>query len=103
MLLVHDPMVGVLGALSWVTCFALWSLATEGWMMYLATGLSSIGDIITCQLSHTLLHCDFQTSCSCNLDGNFSYLEFQKFKTATALKVKLISVVPAFTFTFTFT
>ena len=44
MLLVHDPMIGVLGALSWVTCFAVWSLATEGWMMYLATGLSSIGE-----------------------------------------------------------
>lgn len=49
-LLVHDPMVGVLGALSWVTCFAVWSLATEGWMMYLATGLSSIGCLTTTPL-----------------------------------------------------
>ena len=40
---VHDPMIGMMGALSWVTSFMVWALATQGWMMYLATGLSSIG------------------------------------------------------------
>ena len=40
---VHDPMIGMMGALSWVTSFMVWALATKGWMMYLATGLSSIG------------------------------------------------------------
>ena len=33
-LLVHDPMIGMLGAMSWVTCFAVWGLATKGWMMF---------------------------------------------------------------------
>ena len=42
---VHDPMIGMMGALSWVTSFMVWALATQGWMMYLATGLSSIGMI----------------------------------------------------------
>ena len=42
---VHDPMIGMMGALSWVTSFMVWALATQGWMMYMATGLSSIGII----------------------------------------------------------
>ena len=41
----HDPMIGMMGALSWVTYFAVTGLATQGWMMYLATGLSSIGGL----------------------------------------------------------
>ena len=36
-------MIGMMGALSWVTSFMVWALATQGWMMYMATGLSSIG------------------------------------------------------------
>ena len=43
---VHDPMIGMMGALSWVTSFMVWALATQGWMMYMATGLSSIGIIM---------------------------------------------------------
>ena len=42
---VHDPMIGMMGAMSWVTCFMVWALATHGWMMYLATALSSIGGL----------------------------------------------------------
>merc|ERR1712130_1068526 len=37
--------IGMMGALSWVTSFMVWALATKGWMMYLATGLSSIGGL----------------------------------------------------------
>ena len=41
----HDPMIGMMGALSWVCYFAVTGLATKGWMMYMATGLSSIGGL----------------------------------------------------------
>ena len=41
----HDPMIGMMGALSWVCYFAVTGLATQGWMMYMATGLSSIGGL----------------------------------------------------------
>ena len=44
---VHEPMIGALGAGSWVCYFAVTALATRGWMMYLATGLSSIGAVYT--------------------------------------------------------
>ena len=41
----HDPMIGMMGALSWVCYFAVTGLATKGWMMYMATRLSSIGGL----------------------------------------------------------
>ena len=52
---VHDPMIGMMGALSWVTSFMVWALATQGWMMYLATGLSSIGVILMLTLMMIIL------------------------------------------------
>ena len=44
-LLVHDPLIGMMGAMSWVTTFTVWALATQGWLMYLATGLGTIGGL----------------------------------------------------------
>ena len=45
MLHVHDALIGSLGALSWVNWYCIVGLATQGWMMYMATGLSSIGGL----------------------------------------------------------
>ena len=59
---VHDPMIGMMGALSWVTSFMVWALATQGWMMYLATGLSSIG-MITMMILGNIFRTGKTSSC----------------------------------------
>jgi hypothetical protein len=38
-------MIGMMGAMSWITCFTVWSLATKGWMLFLATGRGTRGGL----------------------------------------------------------
>ena len=58
-------MIGMMGALSWVTSFMVWALATQGWMMYLATGLSSIG-MITMMILGNIFRTGKTSSCLWN-------------------------------------